>query len=92
MATPADFTTRARDEMFGVLQGYEALGKRIQDLTDEVDANGGAVGLYGAGGADFPVQGDDFTFADMVAAFTAVTALIGTPTDAQKNALWKARR
>jgi hypothetical protein len=41
MATPHDFTTRARDEMFGVLQGYEVLRKRIADLTDEVAANGG---------------------------------------------------
>lgn len=92
MATPADFTTRARDEMYAIYTGYQALKKRIDDLTDEVAANGGATGLYGAAGVNFPAQGDTFSYADMVAAFTAITAMIGAPTAAQKTAIIKTRR
>ena len=51
MATPSDFTTRARDEMYTIYTAYQALKKRIDDLTDETTANGGAVGLYGTNGA-----------------------------------------
>lgn len=78
--------------MYSIYTAYQSLGKRIADLTDEVNANGGAVGLYGVDGISFPDQGDGFTFADMVAAFTASTTLIGAPTEAQKNAIIKARR
>lgn len=92
MATVADFTTRARDEMYSIYTAYQSLGKRIDDLTDEVNANGGAEGLYGASGVDFPNQGDGFGYADMVAAFLALTAMVGTPTAAQKSAIIKARR
>lgn len=92
MATPADFTTRARDEMYTIYTAYQALKKRVDDLTDEVTANGGAAGLYGAAGVNFPTQTDNFSYADMVAAFTAVTTLVGAPTSAQKNAIIKARR
>lgn len=92
MATAADFTTRARDEMYSIYTAYQALARRIGDLTDEVNANGGAVGLYGTNGVSFPDQGDGFTYSDMVAAFTASTSLIGAPTAAQKNAIIKARR
>jgi hypothetical protein len=92
MATTADFTTRARDEMYTIYTGYQALKKRIDDLTDEVNANGGAEGLYGAAGADFPVQPDGFTFADVVASFVAITSLVASPTAEQKNAIIKARR
>ena len=92
MATAADFTTRARDEMYSIYTAYQSLGKRIADLTDEVNANGGAVGLYGVAGVTFPDQGDGFTFEDMVAAFLAVVELVGTPTTDQKNAIIKARR
>lgn len=92
MATSADFTTRARDEMYTIYTAYQALKKRIDDLTDEVNANGGAEGLYGAGGATFPAQADGITYADVTAAFTAVTAMIGAPTAAQKNAIIKVRR
>ena len=92
MATAVDFTTRARDEMYGIYTAYQSLGKRIGDLTDEINANGGAVGLYGTNGVNFPDQGDGFTYDDMVAAFTASTSLIGAPTAAQKNAVIKARR
>ena len=92
MATSADFTTRARDEMYDIYSAYQALKKRIDDLTDEVVANGGAAGLYGSGGADFPVQTDGFEYGDMVAAFQAITALIGEPTAAQKNAVIICRR
>lgn len=92
MATPQDFTTRARDEMFAIFTAYQSLQKRISDLTDEVAANGGPTGLYGAAGVNFPEQGDGFDFAEMSAAFTAITGLIGAPTAAQKQAIWKARR
>lgn len=92
MATAADFTTRARDEMYSIYTAYQALGKRVADLTDEVTANGGAVGLYGTAGVNFPAQGDPFTFTDMVAAFTAITSLVGAPTVAQKQSIIKARR
>ena len=92
MATSADFTARARDEMYSIYTAYQALGKRIGDLTDEINANGGAVGLYGTNGVNFPDQGDGFTYDDMVAAFNASTSLIGAPSAAQKRAIIKARR
>ena len=92
MATSADFTTRARDEMYSIYTAYQTLARRIGDLADEVNANGGAVGLYGVNGVNFPDQGDGFTYSDMVAAFTASTSLIGAPTAAQKHAIIKARR
>lgn len=92
MATSADFTSRARDEMYSIYTAYQALGKRIADLADEVNANGGAIGLYGVNGISFPDQGDGFTYDDMVAAFTASTSLIGTPSVTQKRAIIKARR
>ena len=92
MSTPEDFTTRARDEMYNIYSQYQALLKRITDLTDEVTANGGAVGIYGAGGANFPAQSDRFDFADMAAAFTAIVALVGEPTTTQKNAIIVCRR
>jgi len=92
MATRQDFTTRARDEMYAIYSAYQSLAKRIDDLSDEVSANGGAVGLYGAGGVDFPAQGDDFGYAAMVAAFTAIVSLVGGPTEAQKSAIIVCRR
>lgn len=92
MATPADFTTRARDEMYDIYNAYQALKKRVDDLSNEVAANGGAAGLYGTGGVNFPAQSDSFVYADMVAAFTAIISLVGAPTSAQKNAIIKARR
>ena len=91
MATPTGFTTRAREEIFNLYVAYQALARRIADLTDEVEALGGASGLYG-GGDDFPAQPDDFAFSDMVAAFLAITALVGDPTDEQKDAIIIARR
>lgn len=92
MATAADFTTRARGEMFSIYQQYQAISRRVADLTDEVAANGGAAGLYGTNGVNFPAQGDGFSYADMVAAFTALAALVPTPTQAQKNAIIQCRR
>ena len=92
MATPQDFTTRARDEVYSMFIQYQALQRRIQDLTDEVDALGGAAGLYGATGASWPAQADGVTLAQMGAAFAAITALIGTPTTAQRQAAIRARR
>ena len=92
MATTADFTTRTRDEMFSIYVAYQALQRRIQDMTDEVTALGGATGIYGAGGSQFPPQGDSFGYAEMVAAFTAITSLVGAPSTAQKQAVIKARR
>ena len=92
MATAADFTTRARGEMFSIYQQYQAISRRVADLTDEVAANGGATGLYGTNGVNFPAQGDGFSYADMVAAFTALAALVPTPTQAQKNAIIQCRR
>ena len=92
MATSADFTTRARDEMYTIYTAYQALKKRIDDLTDEVNANGGAVGLYGVDGVDFPVQADGFTYDEMVNAFVGISTLVGEPTTDQKNAIIKARR
>lgn len=92
MATPADFTTRARDEMYNIYSAYQALKERIDNLTDEVTANGGAEGLYGVGGVDFPAQSDGFTYADIVAAFLAVVELVGEPTAAQKSAIILCRR
>ena len=92
MATPQDFTTRARDEMYTIYTAYQALRKRVDDLADEVTANGGAAGLYGAAGVNFPEQSDGFTYANMTAAFTATQAVVGVPTTAQKQAIIKCRR
>ena len=92
MATPADFTTRARDEMYGVYTAYQALKKRADDLNDEVAASGGAAGLYGVNGVSFPAQSDGFTYNDMVAAFGALVSLVAAPTAAQKQAIIKCRR
>jgi len=78
--------------MYSIYTAYQTLARRIGDLADEVNANGGAVGLYGTNGVNFPDQGDGFTYSDMVAAFTASTSLIGAPSAAQKNAIIKARR
>jgi len=78
--------------MYSIYTAYQTLARRIGDLADEVNANGGAVGLYGVNGVNFPDQGDGFTYDDMVAAFTASTSLIGAPSAAQKNAIIKARR
>ncbi len=92
MTTPADFTTRARNEMFSAFQAYQALQRRVQDLQDEVTALGGAAGIYGAGGVNFPEQGDGFDYDDMAAAFTNLTALVGVPTTAQKQTIIRCRR
>ena len=92
MTTPADLTTRMRTTMFSIYQDYQKIQRDVQDLTDEVTANGGATGIYGAAGVNFPEQGDAFVYADMTAAFLALTALVPTPTQLQKNALIKARR
>lgn len=92
MTTPADFTTRARGEMFSAFQAYQALQRRVQDLSDEVVALGGAAGIYGAGGENWPVQGDGFDMADMTAAFTNLTALVGVPSTAQKQTIIRCRR
>ena len=66
--------------------------KRIDDLSDEVAANGGAGGIYGAGGVDWPQQSDGFTLADMGAAFTAIVSLVGEPTAEQKSSIIVCRR
>lgn len=92
MATAADFTTRARDEMYTIYTSYQALKKRIDDLNDEITANGGAVGLYGAAGVNFPAQADGVTYADLTAAFTAISTMVGAPIAAQKSAIIKVRR
>ena len=92
MTTPADFTTRTRNEIYAIYQSYLSLKQRVTDMSDEVTALGGAVGIYGENGANFPVQGDAFAYSNMTAAFTALNALVATPTTAQKNAIIKARR
>ncbi|NLX22662.1 MAG: hypothetical protein GXY55_13490 [Phycisphaerae bacterium] len=92
MATPADFTVRARDEMYSIYTAYQSLRRRVDDLTDEVTAAGGAVGLYGADGTGFPEQGDGFDFGDMAAAFTNLTSLVGVPSTAQKQTIIRCRR
>lgn len=92
MTTPADFTTRTRAELFSIYSQYQALAKRIADMNDEVTARGGVNGIYGAGGVNWPAQGDGFTLADITAAFTALVALVGAPTTAQKQAIIKARQ
>ena len=89
MATSADFTTRARDEMFSIYRAYQSLRQRVDDMDDEISAMGGPALIYIAG---FPEQGDGFDAADMVAAYQALASLIGDPTQAQKDALIRARR
>lgn len=92
MAIPADFTVRARDEMFSIYVQYQALFRRIEDLNDEVTALGGAAGIYGADGSKWPVQADGFTLADMGNAFANLTKLIGAPTLAHKQTIIRTRR
>jgi len=92
MSTPADFTTRAREEMFSIYEAYQAIQRRVQDLQDEVTALGGTVGIYGADGVNFPVQGDGFDYADMAAAFTNLTKLVAVPTLAEKQTIMRCRR
>ena len=92
MTTPADFTTRARDEMYSIFGAYQALQRRVQDLQDEVAALGGFTGIYGSGGVNFPEQTDGFLYADMTAAGTAILSLVGALSAAQKNAVIKCRR
>ena len=38
MATSADFTTRARDEMFSIYRAYQSLRQRVDDMDDEISA------------------------------------------------------
>lgn len=92
MTTSADFTTRARTEMFSVYTSYQALQRRVQDLQDEVTALGGAAGIYGANGVNFPEQGDGFDFDDMAAAFTNLSKLVAAPTLAEKQTIIRCRR
>lgn len=92
MATSADFTTRAREEMYSIYVAYLSLYRRIQDLTDEVAALGGAANIYGADGSRWPAQGDAFTAADMSNAFANLTKLVGEPTLAQKQTIIRCRR
>jgi len=56
MTTAADFTTRSRDEMFSIYQAYQILQRRVQDMSDEVTALGGATGIYGEAGVNFPIS------------------------------------
>jgi hypothetical protein len=92
MATAADFTTRARDEMYAIYSAYQALQRRVLDLSDEVTALGGAAGIYGADGTGWPAQSDDFDLTDMTAAFTNLSTLVGAPTLAQKQTIIRCRR
>lgn len=92
MATPADFTTRARDEIYSIYAQYQALFRRIEDLSDEVTALGGVAGIYGADGSKWPAQADGFTMADISNAFTNLTKLVGAPTLAQKQTVIRCRR
>jgi len=92
MTTPADFTTRTRTQMFSIYEAYLSIKARVTDMNDEVTALGGAAGIYGAAGVNFPAQSDGFAYADMTAAFTALNALVAAPTTAQKSAIIKARR
>ena len=89
MTTSADWVTRARTEMYNLYTSHLASARRVVDLVDEVEALGGPALIFVEG---FPPQGDDFDINDMVAAYTAMTALIAEPTQEQKNALIKARR
>lgn len=92
MATKAEFTTRARDEIYAIYSAFQDLNERIGDLVDEVQANGGAAGLYGTSGEDFPPQEDGLTYTQLAAGFAALTALIGEPTTEQKYAIIVCRR
>jgi hypothetical protein len=92
MTTPADFTTRTRDDIYSIYRSFLDLKQRVTNMTDEVTALGGAAGIYGAAGVNFPTQGDGFTYTNMTDAFTALVSLVATPTTAQKNAIIKARR
>lgn len=92
MTTPADFTTRTREEIFNIYTAYQSLAKRISDMTDEVTALGGVAGIYGAGGVNWPDQGDGFTLANLTAAYGNIVKLVGAPTTAEKQSIIRTRR
>lgn len=92
MTTNADLTTRVRTEMHSIFQAYQALERRVTDLSDEVTANGGAVGIYGKDGVDFPEQGDGFSYADMVNALTNLPKLMAESSLAEKQTIIRTRR
>lgn len=92
MTTAADFTSRTRDDIYNIYRAFLDLKQRVTNMNDEVTALGGAAGIYGAAGVNFPAQGDAFTYADMQAAFLALNSLVAAPTTAQKTAIIKTRR
>ncbi len=92
MTTKEDYTTRIRNEIYSIYVAYQTLVRRIDDLSDEVTALGGAEGIYGVDGVDWPEQGDGFEYSDITAAFTNLTALVGEASLAEKQTIIKCRR
>jgi len=90
MSTPEDITTRFRTEITSDYALFQALARRVEDRQNEVAAVGGPTGIFE--NSTIPEQADGFDYADMVAAFTASSAMIGAISDAQRAAVIKARR
>ena len=91
MTTKAQYVTRIRDNLTAIGANHRAQVRLIADMNAEVTALGGVAGIFGDPPV-FPEQGDGFELADLVAAFGAITAFSGTPTEAQEQAVLKCRR
>ena len=91
MTTKAQYVTRIRDNLTTIGANHRAQVRLIEDMNAEVSALGGVDGIFGSP-AVFPEQGDGFELADLVAAFTAITAFSGTPTTGQEEAVLRCRR
>ena len=91
MTTKAQYVTRIRDNITNIANNDKANARLIADMNAEVAALGGVSGIFGSPPV-FPEQGDGFELADLIAAFGAVTAFSGTPTEAQEEAVLRCRR
>ena len=91
MTTSAQIVARFRDDITRIANNNKSNARLIEDMNAEVDALGSIAGIFGSP-AVFPEQGDGFELANLVAAFGAITAFSGTPTEAQEQAVLKCRR
>ena len=91
MTTSAQYVARIRDNITNIGNHHRAQVRLIEDMNAEVDALGSIAGIFGSP-AVFPEQGDGFGLSDLVAAFGAISAFSGTPTEAQEQAVLRCRR
>ena len=91
MTTSAQIVARFRDDITRIANNNKSNARLIEDMNAEVDALGSVAGIFGSPPV-FPEQGDGFELADLIAAFGAITAFSGTPTEAQEEAVLRCRR